>query len=93
MPTLFARFYNNGADLYQKAKEVAAKANFTIAKEDQQNGIMHLHKKVGGRTVHMVVQVGSGKERCIVLDIFPGDEGYYMDTGRAFIDGLKKVVW
>lgn len=92
MPTLFARFYNNGADLYEKAKLVAGSQNFQVSSEDPASGILHMHKKVSGKTVHLILYIGSGKDRGVKIDVMPGDEGYYMDCGRQFIEALKKVA-
>ncbi len=92
MPTLFARFYNNGADLFKKIKQVVGHQNYQIAAEDPENGTLHIHKKVSGKTVHLIVHVGSGKDRGVKIDVMPGDEGYYMDCGRQFIEELKKVA-
>lgn len=92
MPTLFTRFYNNGADLYEKAKLVAGNQNFQVSSGDPANGILHMHKKVSGKMVHLVLYIGSGKDHGIKIDVMPGDEGYYMDCGRQFIEALKKVA-
>jgi len=92
MPTLFARFYNNGADLFEKAKQVACCQKYQIASEDPASGTLHVHKKVSGKMVHILLYIGSGKDRGVKIDVMPGDEGYYMDCGRQFIEELKKVA-
>jgi len=92
MPTLFARFYNNGADLFEKAKQVACCQNYQIASEDPASGTLHMHKKVSGKMVHILLYIGSGKDRGVKIDVMPGDEGYYMDCGRQFIEELKMVA-
>ncbi|MBM5805826.1 MAG: hypothetical protein FJZ49_07200 [Candidatus Verstraetearchaeota archaeon] len=92
MPTLFAHFYTNGPALYDKAKEVAAGQNYSISLDDPTNGVMHLHKKASGRMVHLEVHIGTGRDRGMSVSVKPGEEGIYMDYGRQFIEGLKKVV-
>ncbi|MGA2573630.1 MAG: hypothetical protein ABSF36_05410 [Candidatus Methanomethylicaceae archaeon] len=91
-PTLFAHFYTNGPSLYEKAKDVATALNYSISLDDPSKGVMHLHKKISGRMVHLNISVGSGRERTIAIEVMPGGEGYYMDCGRHFILELKKVV-
>jgi len=63
---------------------------FQVSSEDPKNGVLHMHKKASGKMVHLVLYVGSGKDRGIKVDVMPGDEGYYMDCGRQFIEELKK---
>jgi len=92
VPTLFAHFYTNSVTLYEKAKEVATNQNYSISRDDPSNGVMHLHKKVSGKMVHLEVYVGTGRDRGLSVSVKPGDEGIYMDYGRQFIEGLKKVV-
>ncbi|MEJ5293090.1 MAG: hypothetical protein WHS82_05795 [Candidatus Methanosuratincola sp.] len=92
MPILYARFFLNGEALYSRTKEVASKLNYAVAKEDPGKGYVHLHKKESGRTVHLHLYMGSGKDRGIAVEVKPGDEGLYMDYARQFIDGLKKSI-
>jgi len=91
-PTLFAHFYTNGTPLFEKAKEVAASLDYTVSMDDPSGGILHLHKKISGRMTHLIIQVGTGKDRSLAIEVLPGDEGYYMDLGRQFIRELKKIV-
>ncbi len=92
MPILYTRVFLNGGDLYSKTKEVASKLNYIIASEDPAVGYIHLHKKGSGRTVHLHLYIGSGKDRGVAVEVKPGDEGLYMDYARQFIEGLKTGV-
>ncbi len=92
MPAMHARFFINGGDLYSKTKEVASNLKYTVASEDMERGYIHLHKKESGRTVHLHLYIGTGKDRGIAVEVKPGDEGLYMDYARQFIDSLKKAV-
>jgi hypothetical protein len=92
VPTLFAHFYTNGAALYEKIKGVATSQNYFISLDDPDKGVLHLHKRVSGRMVHLELYIGNEKDRGISVRVRPGDEGTYMDYGRQFIEGLKKVV-
>ncbi|MEM2126497.1 MAG: hypothetical protein QXX77_00785 [Candidatus Methanosuratincola sp.] len=92
MPILYTRFFLNGGDLYSKTKEVASNLNYAVASEDLGKGYIHLHKKESGRTVHLHLYIGSGKDRGIAVEVKPGDEGLYMDYARHFIESLKKAV-
>ncbi|MGC8937003.1 MAG: hypothetical protein ACP5KV_06570 [Candidatus Methanomethylicaceae archaeon] len=91
-PPIFARFYMNGPALFEKIKEVASSQNYQIAFEDPSKKIIHLHKKDRGRTIHLIVYVGDGKDRSIAIEVKPGYEGIYMDYSRRFLEGLKKVA-
>lgn len=89
---LFARFYINGQALYDKIKEIARAQGYQIAYEDPSNKIIHLHKRTFGRTVHLIVHVGDGKDRSVAIEVKPGYEGVYLDFGRRFLLELKKVA-
>lgn len=89
---LFARFYMNGQALYDKIKEVAKAQNYHVAYEDPLNKVIHLHKRAFGKTIHLIVYVGDGKDRSVAIDVKPGYEGVYMDFGRRFLLELKKVA-
>ncbi|MDH5811651.1 MAG: hypothetical protein QXZ28_00095 [Candidatus Methanomethylicaceae archaeon] len=91
-PPIFARFYINGSALFEKIKEVASSESYQIAFEDPSNKVIHLHKKVRGRTIHLIIYVGDGKDRSIAIEVKPGYEGIYMDYGRKFLASLKKVA-
>lgn len=90
-PPLFARFYLNGPALYEKVKEVASSQNYYIASEDPTK-LLHLHKRVRGKTIHLLIYIGEGKDRSIAIEVRPGYEGLYMDYGRRFLEDLKKVA-
>jgi len=92
VPTLFARFFTNGPLLVEKAKEVALAQGYTISVDESEKGILHLHKKVPGRMIHLLIYIGSSSDRSMAVEVRPGDEGLYMDYGREFIDGLRKVA-
>lgn len=91
-PPLFARFYTNGQALYDKIKEVAKSQNYHIAYEDPLNKTIHLHKRGLGKTIHLIIYIGDGKDRSIAIDVKPGYEGIYMDFARKFLLELKKVA-
>lgn len=91
-PPLFARFYMNGPALYEKIKEVSSSQNYYIASEDPSKKVIHLHKRVGGKTIHLLIHVGEGKDRSVAIEVKPGYEGTYMDYGRRFLESLKKVA-
>jgi len=91
-PPIFARFYINGAALFEKVKEVASLQSYEIAFEDPSKKMIHLHKKVRGRTIHLLIHVGDGKDRSIAIEVKPGYEGTHMDYGRKFLESLKKVA-
>ncbi|MGQ9759659.1 MAG: hypothetical protein ACUVQ5_03690 [Candidatus Methanomethylicaceae archaeon] len=91
-PPLFARFYLNGPALYEKVKEVASSQGYYIAFEDSTKKVLHLHKRVGGRTIHLLIHVGEGKDRSVAIEVKPGYEGIYMDYGRRFLENMKKVA-
>jgi len=92
MPTLYARFYNNSTNLYSKVKEVARNDHFSSSIDDPVKGILHLHTRIRGKTVHLILYIGNGNDRGITISILPGDEGWYMNFGRQFIDSLKEVA-
>lgn len=92
MPVIYARFLSNGGHLYSKSKEVASRMNYYVVSEDQERGYMHLHKKEAGRTVHLHLYLGSGKDRGVAIEVKPGDEGFYMDYARQFVEELKRAV-
>lgn len=92
VPTLYASFFADGPALHEKAKEVALAQGYAIVAEDADRGVIHLHKKQSGKTVHLNVYLGGKSERSIAVQVIPGDEGRYMDFGRNFIDGLRKAV-
>ncbi|MCX8182487.1 MAG: hypothetical protein N3D12_05155 [Candidatus Methanomethyliaceae archaeon] len=91
-PPIFARFYINGSALFEKIKEVASSENYQIAFEDPSKKVIHLHKKVMGRTIHLIIHVGDGKDRSMAIEVKPGYEGIYLDYGRKFLESLKKVA-
>ncbi len=92
VPTLFARFLTNGPALFEKAKEVGEAQGYSISVGDQENGVLHLHKKESGRMVHLVIYIGNKNDRALAVEVIPGDEGLYMDDGRDYLDALRKVV-
>jgi len=92
VPTLYARFFADGPALYEKAKEVALSQGYAVMVDNPEKGLIHLHKKGSGKTVHLIVYVGGKSDRSIAVEVMPGDEGRYMDFGRHFIDGLHKAV-
>ncbi|MDD1776284.1 MAG: hypothetical protein LUP94_02910 [Candidatus Methanomethylicus sp.] len=51
-----------------------------------------MQKKVRGKSIRLVVYVGSEKDRGITVSIFPGDEGWYMDIGKQFIRSLHEAA-
>jgi hypothetical protein len=91
-PPLFARFYINGQMLYEKVKEIAKHQNYEIIYEDPVNKIIHIHKKARGKTVHLIIHIGDGKDRSLAIDVKPGYEGFSMDYGRRFLEEIKKVA-
>lgn len=91
-PELFTRFLLNGEPLYQRAKQVAESQCYQIVLDDPANRTFHAHKRVSGKTIHLEIYVGEGKDRGVTVTVRPGDEGAYMDYGRLFLDELKKVV-
>jgi hypothetical protein len=92
VPTLFARFFATSPTLREKAIEVAQTQGYFVSVDDNEKGMLHMHKKESGKMVHLIVYVGDKNDRSIAVDVKPGDEGSYMDHGREFIAGLKKVV-
>lgn len=92
MPIVYTRFFSNGEYLYSKTKEVALSMKYAVASEDPERGYIHLHKRESGRTVHLHLYIGSGRDRGIAVEVKPGDEGIYMDYARRFVDGLKRAV-
>jgi hypothetical protein len=92
VPTLYASFFADGPAIYEKAREVAASQGYVVAAADPQKGLLHLHKKGSGKTVHLIIHLGVKGDRAIAVEVMPGDEGRYMDFGRQFISELKKVV-
>lgn len=92
VPTLFARFFATNPTLHEKLLEVAKEQGYAVSTDDKEKGILHLHKKQRGKMVHLVVFLGNKQDRSIAVEVRPGDEGSYMDYGRAFISDLRKVV-
>ncbi|MDI9644087.1 MAG: hypothetical protein QFX35_02570 [Candidatus Verstraetearchaeota archaeon] len=92
MPIVYTRFYSNGECVYSKTKEVALAMKYTVASEDPARGHIHLHKRESGRTVHLHLYIGAGRDRGVALEVKPGDEGVYLDYARRFLEGLKKAV-
>ncbi|MCC6013181.1 MAG: hypothetical protein LM593_02330 [Candidatus Verstraetearchaeota archaeon] len=91
-PPLFTRLYINGQVLYEKVKEIAKNQNYEITYEDSINKILHIHKKAHGRTIHLIIYIGDGKDRSLAIDVKPGYEGLSMDYGRRFLEEIKKVA-
>ncbi len=92
VPTLFARYFATNSALHEKTLEVAKDQGYFISVDDPERGTLHLHKKDKGRMVHLVIFIGNGQDRSIAIEVRPGDEGSYMDYGRAFIVGLNRVL-
>lgn len=92
VPTLYARFFADSSAIREKAKEVAVAQGYTITVDDPGKSLLHLHKREGGRMVHLTVYVGGEGERAVSVEVRPGDEGRYMDFGRQFIQGLRNAV-
>ncbi len=92
VPTLFARFFATNPVLHEKALEVAKEQGYSVAGDDLEKGVLHLHRKKRGKMVHLVVYLGGGLDRSVAVEVKPGDEGSYMDQGRVFIAGLHKAI-
>lgn len=92
VPTLFARFFATAPVLHEKALEVAKEQGYSVSVDDAETRVLHLHKKERGKMVHLLVFMGDKQDRSIAIEVRPGDEGLYMDRGRAFIAGLRKAV-